>query len=242
MHLKTDLNGLLNIYEDIFVFDTETTGLDKNFDEIIEVAIIRISRGISGPEIYEKCDYFIKLNGRSLSPRITELTSITDDILMNQGLVRSIAAKMFLDFLGKKEKLLIAHNANFDLNFLDSMLKKENLAIDWNNTDFIDTLSIFKDRHKYPHKLSDAIITYGLQETVQNSHRAIDDASATLLILDEMCREKGDVAKYINIFGYNPKYPLLEKDKFEKIHYFLQPYDPECKLYEIISENDWIRK
>lgn len=232
MKLRSNFNNLFDKYNNIYIFDTETTGFNKHSDEIIEIGIICLSKSdnLINSKYY---NYLIKQNGKSLPAVIVKLTNITDSMLNEFGIDRKQAAKNTLEIFGNSKILLIAHNANFDLNFLCSMLIKEGEELNWELIDIVDTLSIFKDRHEYPHKLSDAIITYQLENSVKNSHRAVDDSEATLLVFDSMCAENDDIEKYINIIGYNPKYPLLESDKFDKIKYIEQPYNPITKLYEI---------
>mgnify|MGYP000137852126 CR=1 FL=1 len=72
--------------------------------------------------------------------------------------------------------------------------------------DWLDSLTVYKDRRAYPHKLANAIIAYELEDKVQNSHRAIDDVLALFEVLKAMDEERDDLCTYVNLFGYNPKY------------------------------------
>ena len=72
----------------------------------------------------------------------------------------------------------------------------------------MDSLTVFKDRRCYPHKLCNAISAYGLSDKVQNSHRAIDDVLALFEVLKAMDEERDDLTEYINVFGFNPKYGI----------------------------------
>ena len=98
--------------------------------------------------------------------------------------------------------LMIAHNAQFDACFLRGLLRGQKVGrIDW-----LDSLTVYKDRRAYPHKLANAIIAYDLTGKVQNSHRAIDDVLALFEVLKAMDDEREDLGSYVNLFGYNPKY------------------------------------
>lgn len=98
--------------------------------------------------------------------------------------------------------LMIAHNAQFDACFLRGLLRGAKVGrIDW-----LDSLTVYKDRRPYPHKLANAILAYELEDKVQNSHRAIDDVLALFEVLKAMDDERDDLAAYVNLFGYNPKY------------------------------------
>ena len=64
-----------------------------------------------------------------------------------------------------------------------------------------------------------------------NSHRAVDDANAALEVLLAMERERGDIERYINLFGYNPKYGP-PKPQIGSVRYEPQPYQRQKLLYE----------
>ena len=101
--------------------------------------------------------------------------------------------------------------------------KEENVAADEivSNVDWLDTLSVLKDRKEYPHKLVDAVDHYHLEKV--NFHRAIDDTKALYLVTQEMINERDDLYLYINKFGYNPKYGV-SGPRFPFIKYRSQPY------------------
>ncbi|HKM04997.1 MAG TPA: 3'-5' exonuclease [Lachnospiraceae bacterium] len=211
----------LKKYKSIIVFDCETNGLDFNTCQIIELAAIKIGIDINGDMFVEKeFDKFISLpEGKRLPSKIIELTGISDNMLKNEGFAKDVIAREFLELVDGST-LLIAHNAQFDALFLLSLLK----GYDFPSFDYLDTLTIFKDRRAYPHKLSDAIIAYGLENKVINSHRAIDDVCALMEVLKEMIMERDDIHTYINIFGYNPKFGVSGK-KITGIQYAAHKYN-----------------
>jgi DNA polymerase III epsilon subunit-like protein len=120
--------------------------------------------------------------------------------------------------------LMIAHNAQFDLSFIYILLKRHYpmqadeivASLNW-----IDTYTVFKDRKKYPHKLIDAVHYYGIDEV--NFHRAIDDTKALYEVTKALKNERNDLAEYINVFGYNPKYGV-DGYRFSFIEYKAQNY------------------
>ena len=93
----------------------------------------------------------------------------------------------------------------------------------------LDAMTVYKDRRPYPHKLANAVEAYQLQ--TQNTHRAIDDATATWELLEAMEGECADLMRYINLFGYNPRFGV-PKPAIRSITYKPQGYDRTCKLYE----------
>ena len=134
-----------------------------------------------------------------------------------------MAYKMFQSMLNGRA-LLCAYNAQFDASFLATRMPGFNTA----GYDWLDLLTVYKDRAAYPHKLSDAIEHYRLGKKVQNTHRAIDDVMALYEVMKAMMRERSDIAQYINIFGYNPKYGV-EGSKLPGIEYKPQAFTKTIK-------------
>ena len=91
------------------------------------------------------------------------------------------------------------------------------------DADYLDTLTVYRDRHKFPHKLESAIEQYGLGTKVENSHRAIDDCRALYEVAKAMEAERDDLAGYINLFGYPAKYGVSGR-KLKKVTYLEQGF------------------
>lgn len=145
-------------------------------------------------------------------------------MLWHEGVTEAEAAAAFAEMIrnDKGPVLLVAHNAQFDLLFVREMLRRHPLYVPADDgqkmtisherkerltrADYLDTLTVYKDRRAYPHKLVNAIAAYKLQDKVQNSHRAIDDVEALFEVCKAMDNERADLLTYVNLFGYNPKY------------------------------------
>ena len=213
-------------YEAVVFFDTETTGLDAKTCRIIELAAIRIEQASDGT-LYTagSGSKFIKLpDGQRIPEKITELTGITDGQLEDSGVAEFIAAADFaFGLLTCGPVLLVAHNAQFDLSFIREMLNRygdEALQL-LKDCDYLDSLTVYKDRRDYPHKLENAIAAYNLRDKVQNTHRAIDDVKALFEVCRAMDDERADLLEYVNTFGYNPKYGVSGQ-RIEKVTYWPQ--------------------
>jgi DNA polymerase-3 subunit epsilon len=224
------LDSLFSCFNKIVVFDTETTGLDCNRDEIIEVAMLKIAQDAESYHIENELNVLVQLtDGRKLPNKITGLTGITEQMLLHNGESKAEVCRQIVDILNEPNTLLVAFNAQFDLCFLYFFLLKHNCADILKQVKLLDAMTIYKDRRDYPHKLSDAIETYSLE--YQNSHRAIDDVKAMLELLIAMERERGDLFRYINLFGYNPRYGV-SGPKISSVKYLPQGYDRHKRLYE----------
>ncbi|MBE6495170.1 MAG: 3'-5' exonuclease [Methanobrevibacter thaueri] len=202
----------------VIYFDTETTGLDCQSCKIIELAMITVI----DDEIVDRYDEFIDI-GEPLPLKITQITGITDKMLKGRK-TESEVANDLKDML-TPGTLMIAHNAQFDLSFIYNLLKRhyqDDADSIVGNLDWIDTLTVFKDRAKYPHKLCDAVEHYGIPEV--NFHRAIDDTIALHEVTKAMIQERDDLKEYKNVFGYNPKYGV-SGEEFSFIKYKKQFYN-----------------
>ena len=219
------LDSLFEKFERIVVLDTETTGIDCKKDEIIELAAASVTPG----GIESEMDVFIRLSeGRKLPSMITQLTGITPEMLTQQGVEKWEAAAQFAAAISHPNTLIVAYNAQFDLCFLYYFLARLELADALKGVKMLDAMTVYKDRRQYPHKLQSAIDAYGV--TTQNTHRAVDDAKAALEVLDAMAREEDDLLRYVNLFGYNPKYGV-SGPRISSITYFPQGRFTGEKLY-----------
>ena len=217
-------------FDRIVVFDTETTGIEFGTDRIIEIGAAALENG------EEQGDFnaLIRLPaGQTLPHFITQLTGITDEQLRDEGVDDRTAAEGFCRLLdGAEQPLLVAYNAQFDLNFLYYLLRPLGLLSVLQKPRFLDALTVYRDRRDFPHKLCNAIEAYGLTG-VENSHRAVDDARAAALLLEAMAAEKDDLLQYVDLFGVHPKYGMSGK-KISSVTYCPQPYDRRVPLYELL--------
>lgn len=224
------LKSLFNSFENIIIFDVETTGLDPKQDEIIEIALLKVVNRQESTLVENEYDMLVKLApDKRLPDNITNMTGITDQQLQSEGVGKDKVCGVITDILSCKNPLLVAYNAHFDLSFLYYFLHRFNKAAALKNAKMYDVLTVYKDRRPYPHKLSDAANMYSLD--MQSSHRALGDARITFELLCEMGKESDDLERYVNLFGYNPKYGV-SGSKISSVTYLPQGYDAVNKLYE----------
>ena len=223
------MEAIWNNFDRVVVFDTETTGIEFGTDRIIELGAVSLEEGVET----DGMDLFIRLpEGRTIPPFITELTGITDERLLSEGVDQKEAVEAFCRLLeGAERPLLVAYNAQFDLNFLYWFLRPYGRVEVLRAPRFLDALTVYRDRRDYPHKLCNAIEAYGLTGAV-NSHRAVDDARATVALLEAMAAERDDLMDYIDLFGTHPKYGVSGR-KIASVTYRPQPYRRTKPLYEL---------
>ncbi len=215
-------------YNRLVLFDTETTGLSCSRDEIIEFAAVVVEPQAG---VVQEYDELISLSpGGFVPPKIQALTGISTQDIRERGISKERVCRDIAEMIRGKT-LLLAYNAHFDLSFLFYLLLRSGDPDILRGKDKLDLLTVYRDRRSYPHRLCSAIEAYGLSGKVVNSHRAIDDVLATLAVMEEMEKEKDDLERYVNLFGYNARFGL-EGRPISSVTYKPQGYDPKNALYE----------
>lgn len=226
------LDRLFETYDKLFLFDTETTGLIYNRDEIIEFAAVVLEKKDGVISVTEEYDELITLSPGGFVPaQIEALTGISNQDIRERGIPKTRVCCDIARMLSGNT-LLLAYNAHFDLSFLFYLLLRHGDPQILKGKDKLDLLTVYKDRRSYPHKLCNAIEAYDLTGKVINSHRAVDDVLATVEVMKCMEAERDDLCRYINLFGYNPKYGISGKP-IGSVTYKPQGFDPVCPLYEL---------
>ncbi|MCI5883879.1 MAG: PolC-type DNA polymerase III [Eubacterium sp.] len=184
-----------SLRDDYVVFDLETTGFSQEKDKIIEIGAVRVKNG----KICEKYSTFVNPE-RSIPERITDLTSITNDMVKEAPTIETVLPE-FLEFIG--DSVLVAHNAGFDHGFIRQKAEEQGKKTDFTVVDTVGLARVlFPELAKY--KLDN--IAKKLKISLENHHRAVDDAGATAEIFEkfvEMLEERGmnslkEVAEFAN--------------------------------------------
>ena len=203
-------------------FDVETPNAQNRRMSAIGVCVIEQG------QIVQELDTLVDPETH-FDPFNVALTGITPEMLTQQGVEKWEAAAQFAAAISHPNTLIVAYNAQFDLCFLYYFLARLELADALKGVKMLDAMTVYKDRRQYPHKLQSAIDAYGV--TTQNTHRAVDDAKAALEVLDAMAREEDDLLRYVNLFGYNPKYGV-SGPRISSITYLPQGRFTGEKLYQ----------
>jgi len=150
------------------VFDLETTGLSSRYDKITEFGAVKIVGGT----VVDRVDILIN-PGRPIPKKIVELTGITDELLKNKPGIASELPKI-LEFIS--DSILVTHNAQFDIGFLNEALKENGYSVLTNGV--IDTLAL--SRYNYPesrdHNLGSLCKRLEVVYKKDEAHRADYDA------------------------------------------------------------------
>ena len=165
------------------VFDLETTGFSPNTCKIIEIGAVKVENGV----ITERFSEFV--NPQVPIPfKIEELTGIRDDMVMGAGTIEDILPR-FMEFC--KGCVMIAHNAEFDMSFIRKNCMDLNLSCDYTVG---DTVAMARILLPSLHRFKLDTVAKALKISLENHHRAVDDAECTAHIFVkfiEMLKERG---------------------------------------------------
>ena len=175
------------------VFDLETTGFSPIKDKIIEIGAVKVEKG----KITERFSTFV--NPQIPIPfKITQLTSITDAMVLDAPPIEEVLPR-FLEFVG--DGVLVAHNVSFDVSFIEQNCRYQDIQPDFTSVDtvamarvLLPTLSRFKLN----------IVAKALNISLENHHRAVDDAGATAEIFE----------KFVEMLAERDIYTLKELNRF----------------------------
>ena len=176
------------------VFDIETTGFSSIRDRIIEIGAVKVVNG----KIVDRFSTFVNPQ-RPIPFEITNLTSITDEMVMESPAIDVILPK-FLEFVG--DGVLVAHNAGFDVGFIEQNCR--NLGL---NDHFVyaDTVALARVLLPTLSKYKLNVVAKALNISLENHHRAVDDAGATAEIfvkfVEMLKKDNITTLKEVNHYG-----------------------------------------
>ena len=208
------------------VFDIETTGLSPKECRITEIGAIKIENG-------EFTDKFSQLINPEIPipPNITELTGISDEMVSDKPKIDEVLPK-FLEFC--KGCAFVAHNASFDCGFI--RYNATELGLEFHNK-AIDTLRISRELYPNERKHSLDTVCRRLGVSLENHHRAVDDATATaevfLKFMDAARKNRAENSE-INI---STRPELLKSQKYHII-LLAKNYVGLKNLYKLISKSN----
>lgn len=162
------------------VFDTETTGLSaRDGDRVIEIGAVElVNRFPTGKTFHE----YLNPGDRDVHPDAEAIHGISNEMLKDKPVFKDILPK-FLEFFG--EGNLVAHNASFDMGFLDAEMGRQNIDL-FDPDRVIDTLAIARRKHPGSPASLDALCSrYG----ISNAHRTLHGALLDSELLAEVYLE-----------------------------------------------------
>ena len=222
-------NASGTIDDSFVVFDIETTGLSSINDSIIEIGAVKIK----DCRIVDTFETFVNPQIH-ISNFITKLTGITDDMVKRYPPIDEVLPK-FLEFI--KGSTLVAHNANFDVTFIKT--KAKNLGIEVDNP-VLDTLEL--SRHMYENLKNYKLDTVAqhLGVSLENHHRAVDDARATAEIFLKSINKlkENGIEKVNEINSYLKNKVDIKKMPTYHVIILVKNQKGLRNLYELVSKSN----
>ena len=211
------------------VFDLETTGFSPIKDKIIEIGAVKVENGV----ITDKFSTFV--NPKVPIPfEITNLTSITDDMVMEAPDIETILPQ-FLEFVG--DAVLVAHNASFDVSFIEQNCRYQDITPDFTS---VDTVAMARILLPTLSKFKLNVVANALHISLENHHRAVDDAGATAEIFVkfvEMLRARNiKTLTKLNQFGAQNKDAIRKLPSYHVI-ILAKNQTGRVNLYKLVSES-----
>ena len=187
-YLVDDLKGMVtgsqgqSLDQPYVVFDIETTGFSPVSNRIIEIGAVRVEKG----EIKDRFSVFV--NPQVPIPfKIEQLTSINDSMVMDAETIEEVLPK-FLMF--SEGAVMVAHNAGFDMSFIIENCKRMGIEQEFT---YVDTVGMARMLLPGLNRFKLDTVAKALNISLQNHHRAVDDAACTAEIFVKfvkMCKER----------------------------------------------------
>ena len=183
-YLVDDLKDIItnsknqNLDDTYVVFDLETTGFSPEKNKIIEIGAVKVEHG----EITDRFSTFV--NPEVPIPyRIEELTSIRDDMVIDAPKIETILPQ-FMEFCG--DAIMVAHNADFDMSFIIKNCERQGIEKDFT---IIDTVALARILMPQLNRFKLDTVAKALGVSLENHHRAVDDAGCTAEIFCKVCKD-----------------------------------------------------
>ena len=217
--------SIIALPTDYVVIDIETTGLSSNYDDIIELAAIKVKNDQVVGEYQSLVDPEYEID-----PFISDLTGITNEMLKTAPKIE-IVLPDFLKFVG--DSVVLGHNVSFDVNFIYDT--EEYLGIGFFSNDHIDTRRIYRklfpDREH--HRLIDMVNEFNVGTT--QFHRALADCYSAykcfVLLKNAIASRFESDEEFIDLF--KKKYGGKSKADAKQIKAQTDTFDETHPLYNM---------
>lgn len=218
-----------SLEETFVVFDIETTGFSPVKNRIIEIGAVKVEQGV----ITQRYSSFVNPDV-PIPFEIEKLTGINDEMVMQAPMIDAVLPA-FLAFC--EGAVLVAHNANFDMSFIQENARRLSLPADFT---YVDTVGIA--RILLPHQAKHTLdaVAKTMQVSLENHHRAVDDAAATAEIfvkfIPMLYKEGVDTLHKINALGASSP-DIIKKQATYHAILLAQNDIGRVNLYTLVSES-----
>lgn len=172
----------------ISCIDTETTGLDRNKDRIVQLSVANFDSTTG--EIVEAEDWYIKPSGNwTMNPSAQAVHNISPEMIEEKGVSLKSVAPRFIELIAD-HPILTYNGSSFDISFIQREFEREGLVTNFERHDFIDAFDI--ERRMNSNKLGDTYIRY-FGHPFEDAHNSMADVKATIEVFMEQKRRYKEV-------------------------------------------------
>lgn len=211
------------------VFDLETTGIGAKSNQIIEIGAVKVKE----KKIVDRFSQFVNPN-MPIPYNITQLTSIDDSMVADAPDIDIVLPK-FLGFCG--DAVMVAHNASFDIGFIKQKARERGIKTDFT---VIDTVSMSRALLPELKKYKLDTVAKALGVSLENHHRAVDDAEATAEIFLRLIMRLDDKGihnlKELNDFGVPDEETIRKMPSYHAV-ILAKNETGRVNLYRLVSES-----
>ncbi|AJY45189.1 DNA polymerase III subunit epsilon [Martelella endophytica] len=179
------------------IFDTETTGMDKNDDRLIEIGGVELIDHFPTGRTFH---VYINPDGKTVHPEALQVHGITDEFLKDKPVFSAVADELLEFFEGAR---WIAHNASFDMGFINvelGRLGKPPIPDDM----VVDTLALARRKHPMgPNSLDALCKRYSIDNAHRTKHGALLDAELLAEVYIEMSGGRQAAFRLVNAGTYD---------------------------------------
>jgi DNA polymerase-3 subunit alpha (Gram-positive type) len=218
-----------NLQDSFVVFDLETTGIGAKNNEIIEIGAVKVVN----QEIVDRFSTFVN-PGRPIPYKIEQLTGIDDGMVQDSPDITEVLPR-FLEFC--RGCVMVAHNASFDMGFIRQKAVDQGIEEDFT---VVDTVAMSRALLPQLGKHTLDNVAKNLGVSLDNHHRAVDDAQATaeiFLRLSKRLEDKGITTLHqLNEFG-KPTEEIIRKLPSYHAIILAKNETGRVNLYRLVSES-----
>ena len=218
-----------NFNGEFVVFDLETTGIGAKTNQIIEIGAVKVKE----QKILERFSRFVNPD-IPIPYNITQLTGIDDSMVKDADNIDKVLPE-FLDFCG--DAIMVAHNASFDIGFINQKAKERNIKTDFT---VIDTVSMSRALLPELKKYKLDTVAKALGVSLENHHRAVDDAEATAGIFLRLVMRLSDkgihTLKELNEFGVPDEEAIRKMPSYHAV-ILAKNETGRVNLYHLVSDS-----
>jgi len=226
--IESNINALSEplfmCYKNVILYNITTDGTNYSKNNIVNFSSLVLSCDNNNNTASSNKDVSFSINNKLLSACNSEYSS-------QNAIEKEAACEIIAELFYQENPLFVTYNAQLSMCFINKFFETNGITDAFNNVDILDLLSVYRDRNGFPCKLTHAIRKYNL--IIKKGGPELHKVNAYYELLKALIKERDDLSKYVNIFGYVSGEPV---SKFSNVTYVrFKNDDSYTRLYERIS-------